>query len=245
MRTSHLIIGCLAVLAVSTASAAEGGASRDETIGVGAGVVIGALAGGPVGAVVGAAIGAKLGDSFGQKSARIDLLDAEVESGRKNIARLEKDVRRLGRDNSALDKDVRRLQAMNRPELIALLQAGIEMDLLFRTDEHVLADETGSRLGTMAETLASIPDVRVRLDGYSDERGDASYNHGLSLRRAEHVRDVLIASGVPASRIDVAAHGESPVSAPSVDNYALERRVSLTLFVSDSVSPSLAAAPAN
>ena len=245
MRISHLFIGCLSVLAVGTASAAEGGASREENIGVGTGVVIGALAGGPVGAFVGAAIGAKLGDSFSEKSARIDLLDAEVKQGRQNIVRLEGDVRRLGRDKAELDRDVRRLQAMNRPELVNLLQAGIEMDLLFRTDEHVLADETGSRLGTMAATVASIPDVRIRLDGYSDERGDASYNQGLSLKRAQHVRDVLVASGFPASRIDVSAHGESPVSTPSADNFALERRVSVMLFVTDSASPSLAAAPAN
>ena len=245
MRISHLFIGCLSVLAVGTASAAEGGASREENIGVGTGVVIGALAGGPVGAFVGAAIGAKLGDSFSEKSARFDLLDAEVKQGRQNIVRLEGDVRRLGRDKAELDRDVRRLQAMNRPELVNLLQAGIEMDLLFRTDEHVLADETGSRLGTMAATVASIPDVRIRLDGYSDERGDASYNQGLSLKRAEHVRDVLVASGFPASRIDVSAHGESPVSTPTADNFALERRVSVTLFVADSASPSLAAAPAN
>ena len=155
MRISHLFIGCLSVLAVGTATAAEGGASREENIGVGTGVVIGALAGGPVGAFVGAAIGARLGDSFSEKSARIDLLDAEVERGRQNIVRLEGDVRRLGRDKAELDRDVRRLQAMNRPELVNLLQAGIEMDLLFRTDEHVLADETGSRLGTMAATVAS------------------------------------------------------------------------------------------
>lgn len=245
MRISHLFIGCLSVLAVGTASAAENGASREENIGVGTGVVIGALAGGPVGAFVGAAIGARLGDSFSQKSARIDLLDTEVEQGRQSIARLEGDLRRLGRDKAELDRDVRRLQAMNRPELVNLLQAGIEMDLLFRTDEHVLADETGSRLGTMAATLASIPDVRIRLDGYSDERGDAAYNHGLSLKRAEHVRDVLIASGFPASRIDVSAHGESPVGTPSADNFALERRVSMTLFVADAGSTSLAAAPAN
>ena len=243
MRIPHLIIGCLSMLAVGTASAAEGNATKEENIGAGSGLVIGALAGGPVGAIVGVAIGAKLGESFSEKAARIDLLDAEVKTGRENIASLQKDVRRLGRDKLALDKDVRRLQAMNRPELVSLLQAGIEMDLLFRTDEHVLADATGQRLQTMAATLTAIPDVRVRLDGYSDERGDASYNQGLSQRRAEHVRDVLIASGFPASRIKVSAHGESPVGEQTADNYALERRVSMTLFVTESGSPSLAAAP--
>ena len=38
--------------------------------------------------------------------------------------------------------DLQRMQASSRPELLGLLQAGIEMDLLFRTDEHVLPPST-------------------------------------------------------------------------------------------------------
>ncbi len=245
MRIPELIIGCLSILAVGTASAAEGNATRDENIGAGSGLVIGALAGGPVGAIVGVVVGAKLGENFSEKSARIDLLDAEVKSGRENIAGLRKDIQRLGREKAELDEDLRNLQAMSRPELVNLLQAGIEMDLLFRTDEHVLADTTGERLKAMAATLRAIPDVRVRLDGYSDERGDATYNHGLSQRRADHVRDVLIANGFPASRIEVSAHGESPAGEQTADSYALARKVSMTLFVADPDSPSLAAASDN
>ncbi|MEM9208506.1 MAG: DUF456 family protein [Pseudomonadota bacterium] len=245
MRIQHVIIGCLSILAVSTASAAESHASREENIGAGTGLVIGALAGGPVGAIVGVAVGAKLGESYSEKAARINLLDKELASGRKDIADLRKDVRRLGRDKAVLDSNVRRLEAMNRPELVSLLEAGIEMDLLFRTDEHVLAEATGHRLQAMAGTLKGITDVHVRLDGYSDERGDAQYNQDLSKRRAEHVRDVLVASGLPASRIEVSAHGESTAGEKTTDSYALERKVSLTLFVADSESPSVAAAPGN
>ena len=39
-----------------------------------------------------------------------------------------------------------------------------------------------------------------------------------------------------ASRISYAAHGEAPAQDASVDSFALERRVSLTLFIDDSVS---------
>jgi len=115
-------------------------------------------------------------------------------------------------------------------------QTGIEMDLLFRTDEYVLADTTGSRLTQLATTLASLPDVYIQLDGFADERGDAVYNQELSTRRADHVRDVLTTAGVMASRIKVAAHGESPAIDASIDSYALDRRVSLTLYVEDSAS---------
>ena len=43
---------------------AAGNPSKEESVGVGTGVVIGAIAGGPVGAIIGAASGAKLGDEF-------------------------------------------------------------------------------------------------------------------------------------------------------------------------------------
>ena len=133
------------------------------------------------------------------------------------------------------------MRAESRPELLSLLQAGIEMDLLFRTDEHVLAGSTVSRLQQLAASLASMPGVFVRLDGFADERGDAAYNQKLSVRRAEHVRHVLLANGVPTARISVKAHGESPAADDDVDSYAFERKVSLTLYIDD--SPSFAANP--
>ena len=48
-----------------------------------------------------------------------------------------------------LNSEIDRLQNVARPELVSLLQAGIAMDLLFRTDESVLADTTGDRLGAI------------------------------------------------------------------------------------------------
>jgi len=63
----------------------------------------------------------------------------------------------------------------------------------------------------------------------------------LSVRRAEHVRHVLLANGVPTARISVKAHGESPAADDDVDSYAFERKVSLTLYIDD--SPSFAANP--
>ena len=87
--------------------------------------------------------------------------------------------------------------------------------------------------------------VRVRLDGFADERGDAAYNQeAFSSLRAEAVRDALVAAGVSRrTRIEVNAHGESASPDDSIDSYALERKVSLTLFVDE--SPSFAATPNN
>jgi len=221
--------------------AAQAGASKQENIGIGSGAIIGAVAGGPAGLIIGAAIGAGIGDTMHRKSSEIESLSASLEQSRTEVKTLERDVSDLDADIDALNADLERMQRMARPEVVSLLQAGIAMDLLFRTDESVLADTTGIRLNELATTLATMPDIQVQLDGFADERGDEGYNQQLSRQRVEFVRDQLVAAGIQPSRISVAAHGESPAQDESIDSYALERRVSLTLFVD--TTPALAANP--
>jgi outer membrane protein OmpA-like peptidoglycan-associated protein len=227
-----ILAGFIAALAAAPAFAEN--VSKEEGIGVGAGAVIGGFAGGPVGIILGAAIGAKLGDEMYQRDTEIGQLSASLQGSQDRVQTLERDIDSLG-------GDLQRMQAESRPELLSLLQAGIEMDLLFRTDEHVLADSTGSRLQQLAASLASMPDVYVQLDGFADERGNAAYNQKLSARRADHVKHVLLANGVPAARISVKAHGESAAADDNVDSFAFERKVSLTLYIEN--SPSFAANP--
>jgi len=239
MRSRIILIGVLTSLIATPAMA--GGASKKENIGVGVGGVIGAVAGGPVGFMIGAAIGAKLGDEFHKKDTEVTSLSHTLAGSREKITELESSVDALSNDIDALGGDLTRMRAIARPELLSLMQAGIEMDLLFRTDEHVLGVSTDTRLRELAASLSTMPDVFVQLDGFADERGNAEYNQELSERRAAHVRDILLSNGVDESRIKLAAHGESPAADENVDSFALERKVSLTLFVEE--SPSFASNP--
>jgi outer membrane protein OmpA-like peptidoglycan-associated protein len=228
-------LAVLAALAAGPASA-ETRTSKEEATGVGIGATVGAFAGGPVGFIVGAAAGAWLGDNFSRKKQEVEALSGSLDEAESRLVDLELQVDRMGDERQRTDSELARLRALAKPELLGLLQTGIEMDLLFRTDEYVLADTTGSRLTQLATTLATLPDVYIQVDGFADERGDAGYNQALSTRRADHVRDVLTAAGVTPARIKVAAHGESPAIDGSIDSYALDRRVSLTLYVEDSAS---------
>ena len=233
MRKLVAIILTVAIATSSSAIAAS--ASKEESAGVGAGVVIGALAGGPVGATIGAAVGAKVGDTMYQKSNTIDSLYGSLDESRSDLASLENDM-------DTLSAELARIEKYDRPQLVSLMQAGIAMDLLFRTDEHVLADTTGGRLAELAAAVARMKDVRVQLDGFADERGDADYNLELSTKRVEFVRDQLVAAGIDPARIHVAAHGESPAQDDSIDSYALERRVALKIFIDNDASRSVASA---
>jgi outer membrane protein OmpA-like peptidoglycan-associated protein len=224
----NTIIAILAAAAVMLAGPAAAAASKQENIGAGSGAVIGAAAGGPVGFIIGAAIGAKVGDTMHRKNERIASLEGVVDSSKVVVARLEKNVDSLG-------GEIERLRGLARPELVSLMQAGIAMDLLFRTDEYALADDTGARLAELAATLAGMRDIHIRLDGFADERGAPDYNLALSERRVQFVREQFVAAGVRPDRISTSAHGESTAQDESPDSYALERRVSVKLFIDDSL----------
>lgn len=236
-----IIAGTLAFSATVAPQAAAAQASKKETIGVGAGSVIGAVAGGPVGLVIGAAIGAKIGDTLHRKDEEISELSTTLAERETTVASLEYDVATLERDIDAMTRELEALESASMPELVNLLEAGIAMDLLFRTDEHVLASTTRSRLSELAAAIAALPDLRVRLDGFADERGDDAYNQALSEKRVEFVRERLVAAGVDPSRISTRAHGEIVAEDTAPDSLALERRVSLTLFINE--TPSFASNP--
>jgi outer membrane protein OmpA-like peptidoglycan-associated protein len=238
MRNSILVLALSGLLVAAPALAKP---SKEENIGVGTGAVIGAVAGGPVGFLIGAAFGAKIGDEFHQRNSEVGELTASLQGSTSEIAQLQQDIGALKVEMTVVNGELTRVQSVAKPELLQLLQAGIEMDLLFRTDEHVLADTTGSRLTELAATLSAMPDVHVQLDGFADERGNATYNQQLSGKRAEHVKNVLIMGGIAESRISVKAHGESIASDENIDSYAFERRVSLTLYIDD--TPSFASNP--
>lgn len=240
MRRKIMLSGIIACLAAGPAMA-KGDASKQEAIGVGMGATVGAIAGGPVGLIVGAAIGAKIGDEFHQKDTEVVRLDSSLKSSQSRVAELERNVDSLNAGIDGLNADLSRLHASSRPEVLRLLQAGIEMDLLFRTDERELPDSTRAKLAELSASLAAMPDVQVHVDGFADERGDSAYNQALSVERAEFVRQILQEHGVAAERIGLTAHGESRAADETPDSYALERRVSLTLFVEH--PPSLAANP--
>lgn len=53
--------------------------------------------------------------------------------------------------------------------------------------------------------------------GYTDTSGSAQYNLGLSLRRANSVKESLMARGVPEENISVAGRGESDLAVPTPD----------------------------
>jgi outer membrane protein OmpA-like peptidoglycan-associated protein len=199
--------------------------SKQSDIGVVTGITVGALAAGPFGAVAGAAAGALLGDRYhrqAQTSAQLtDTLDkSEAERARlaENVARLDNSLAQARADGERLD------QTLERTDEVGL-------DVSFRTDDDSVLAQSMSPLLKLGALVASMPQARVRIDGYADSRGSDAWNDALSLRRAQSVAAVLAAAGVPSERLVLAAHGKQQ-AAPlddDLDTYALERKVTVRL----------------
>lgn len=85
------------------------------------------------------------------------------------------------------------------------------------------------RQRTLAQDLGQSP--QVVLVGHSDASGNAAYNLALSRRRAEWVRDRLVALGVDPAQLKVRAAGSSePVSLENTpEGMAVNRSVTLEL----------------
>jgi OOP family OmpA-OmpF porin len=74
------------------------------------------------------------------------------------------------------------------------------------------------------------PEANAELIGYADELGDASYNQKLSEKRANKVQELLVASGIDASRLTVRGGGEdTSVDKNSDGARQLVRRVTFKL----------------
>ena len=75
--------------------------------------------------------------------------------------------------------------------------------------------------------LKKNPGVSVEIKGYADELGPEDYNMKLSERRAKAVYDILVASGVDASRLSYKGYGEdTSVDKSSADARQMARRAS-------------------
>ena len=77
-------------------------------------------------------------------------------------------------------------------------------DVHFAFDRYDLDSRARQILQQNANWLKANPGVTVSIAGNADERGDITYNLALTQKRAETVRDALLADGLPADRIDFA-----------------------------------------
>lgn len=85
--------------------------------------------------------------------------------------------------------------------------------------------------------------ARIVLIGFADRVGPEDYNLHLSLRRAESVRDALIAGGVSAELISVEGRGESENAMPTADGQPEQANRRVAIIFPDLVPEAAPALP--
>lgn len=103
--------------------------------------------------------------------------------------------------------------------------------IYFDYDKADIKPDQMSVLQGNASWLKSNPNVRFTIEGHCDERGSEEYNLALGDRRANAVKEYLVAQGVSANRIMTVSYGEErPVCREETEEcFAKNRRAAFTL----------------
>ena len=119
--------------------------------------------------------------------------------------------------------------------------AGSEQDFVvnvgdrvyFDYDSYAIRADAQALLNDQATWLKRYPSVQVRIEGNCDERGTQEYNLALGARRANSIRDFLVAHGVEAGRVATVSYGkEKPIDSGTGDAADQKNRNGHTTIVS-------------
>jgi outer membrane protein OmpA-like peptidoglycan-associated protein len=206
-RTPALIASALAItLAANPVLAADKETgSRRGGAGFASGAVIGGAAAGPIGMIIGAGVGAAMGERSQKKSEALAKRKADGEKLASEIENLNLTLADIENKAGAMGSSVQ-----------------------FRTGQTAVRDSDRARLQKLGALVADLKEVRVRVSGFADSRGDDALNQQLSQERAEMVARELEKAGVPKERLVVEAMGERFASLESSsDDQAFERSVEI------------------
>jgi peptidoglycan-associated lipoprotein len=99
-------------------------------------------------------------------------------------------------------------------------------DIHFDFDKFNLTNEAREILAKKTSWLQGHTDLKIKIEGYCDERGSNEYNMALGERRANSAMKYLVTAGVEASRISTISYGEEKPLDPghNEDAWAKNRR---------------------
>ncbi len=103
--------------------------------------------------------------------------------------------------------------------------------VFFAEDQSTISNQARSTLDKQAKWLNLYSKYTVTIEGHADERGTRQYNIALGARRANAVRDYLIAQGISGSRLKTISYGkERPVAVCNDDSCWTQNRRAVTVL---------------
>jgi peptidoglycan-associated lipoprotein len=80
--------------------------------------------------------------------------------------------------------------------------------VFFDYNKYNLTPDARAELGKWVAFLKSYPADKLTIEGHCDERGTREYNLALGERRANSVKEFLVAQGVDAGRLKTISYGK-------------------------------------
>jgi outer membrane protein OmpA-like peptidoglycan-associated protein len=105
-------------------------------------------------------------------------------------------------------------------------------NILFDNDSFTIDDIFKSDLKMISEYLKSTPNARIEIQGYCSQTGSSDYNMLLSTKRAENVKNAIIANGASAGQIEIKSFGYSNPIASNLypDSRMFNRRTEIKIL---------------
>jgi outer membrane protein OmpA-like peptidoglycan-associated protein len=104
-------------------------------------------------------------------------------------------------------------------------------DVLFDFNKYTLKPEAREKLAKVSGILLAYPNLKLQVEGYTDNIGSDEYNQRLSEERADSVRDYLVSQSVSDTNIAAQGYGKThPIADNSTNSgRAQNRRVELVV----------------
>ena len=104
-------------------------------------------------------------------------------------------------------------------------------DVLFDFNKYTLKPEAREKLAKVSGILLAYPNLKLQVEGYTDNIGSDEYNQKLSEQRADGVRDYLVSQSVSDNNITAQGYGKThPIADNSTNSgRAQNRRVELVV----------------
>ncbi len=185
------------------------------------------MAGAGIGAGVGALAGAVIGHQTGNRE-KGALLGAALGAGVGGVV------------GNRLDKQAKELEKVAETKRTDQgIVSKLKSDILFDTGKSDLKPAAIASIKEMATIMKKYPENVLTVKGHTDDVGSDALNATLSENRANAVRSVLIANGIPSTTVSTVGLGESQ---PVADNKSAagrqqNRRVEIEIAVDESKVP--------
>lgn len=105
-------------------------------------------------------------------------------------------------------------------------------NIFYEFDKATLLPQSYVELDRLYKLLVDVPTIKIEISGHTDNKGSASYNQGLSERRAKSVVDYLVARGISLDRLTFVGYGlTQPIATNDTEEgRALNRRTEFKII---------------